>query len=99
MVKAKKSKIFKGEKITYVILLFLIMLAPIMIVFSKAMLSKTNFELKRMQSKINVQEDKNESLSMKINELASLDKIQSLAKELGLSYNNNNIKVINETKN
>ena len=33
---------------------------------------------------------------MKINELASLDKIEEVAKEQGLSYNNNNIKNINE---
>ena len=31
---------------------------------------------------------------MKINELASLEKIQEVAKEQGLSYNNNNIKSI-----
>ena len=33
---------------------------------------------------------------MKINELASLDKIEEVAKEQGLSYNNNNIKNIDE---
>ncbi len=32
---------------------------------------------------------------MQINELASLDKIQEVAKNIGLSYNNDNIKVIN----
>ena len=33
---------------------------------------------------------------MKINELASLDKIEEVAKEQGLSYNNDNIKNIDE---
>ena len=33
---------------------------------------------------------------MTINELASLDKIQEVAKEAGLSYNNSNIKSIGE---
>ena len=33
---------------------------------------------------------------MKINELASLEKIQEVAKEQGLSYNNNNIRIITE---
>jgi len=31
---------------------------------------------------------------MKINELASLDNIQNIAKEVGLSYNNDNIRTI-----
>ena len=33
---------------------------------------------------------------MAINELASLSKIQEVAEEQGLSYNNNNIKTITE---
>ena len=33
---------------------------------------------------------------MKLNELASLDKIQEVADEKGLSYNNDNIKTIGE---
>lgn len=33
---------------------------------------------------------------MKINELASLDKIEEIAEEEGLSYNNDNIKTVDE---
>ena len=33
---------------------------------------------------------------MKINELASLEKIQQVAKEQGLTYNNKNIKAMTE---
>mgnify|MGYP000072173745 CR=1 FL=1 len=40
------------------------------------------------------QEKTNESLSMTIDELASLTKIQEVAQEQGLSYNNNNIRTI-----
>ena len=35
---------------------------------------------------------------MTINELASLTKIQEVAEEQGLSYNNNNIKTVTEDK-
>ena len=38
------------------------------------------------------QEGINESLSMQVDELASLDKIQEVASEKGLTYNNDNIK-------
>ena len=38
--------------------------------------------------------EENESLSMQIDELASLSSIQDIAKEYGLSYNNDNIIVI-----
>ena len=45
---------------------------------------------------IKEQEKTNESISMTINELASLTKIQSVAEEQGLSYNNDNIKRVTE---
>ena len=46
------------------------------------------WRINREQKKVN------ESLNMKINELASLDKIREVASSAGLSYNNDNIKVI-----
>lgn len=41
-------------------------------------------------------EESNQSLNMKINELASLENIKNVAASLGLDYNNNNVKVISE---
>jgi cell division protein FtsL len=48
-----------------------------------------------MKKTITAQEKKNESLEMKINELASLDNIQNIIKQEGLTYNNDNIKNVN----
>ncbi len=59
-------------------------------------LLESNIEVEQMKAKIERQKDVNDSLSMQIDELASLDKIQQVATEKGLSYNNENIKVINE---
>ena len=58
------------------------------------MLSKSNIEVERIKNKIEKQETINESISMKINELASLSNIQDIAKEYGLSYQNENIVVV-----
>lgn len=92
----KKIKILKGEKLLYFILFFLVIAVPISNVFTKALLSETNIEVEQLKSKIEKQANVNESLSMQINELASLDKIQEVAKNIGLSYNNDNIKVVND---
>ena len=89
-----KIKFFKGEKMLMVFLFLLLLSAPVLIVFSKATLSKTNIEVEQLKSKIANQTSINESLYMKINELASLDNIQDIANEKGLSYNNGNIKTI-----
>lgn len=95
MAKNKKKRA-KGERLLYGILLFLVIAFPLSEVFSKAMLSKTNIEVESIRKKVDTQEQLNESLSMKINELASLDKIQKVASEQGLEYNNDNIKTVTE---
>lgn len=92
----KKKTRLKGEKFLYVLLVFAVLLFPISTVFTKAMLSQTNISLEQIKSKISEQEGVNESLSMQVDELASLDKIQEVASERGMSYNNNNIKNIND---
>lgn len=86
----------KFEKLLYTFAFLLVVSSPITIVFSKATLSKVNFEVEQKKKEISSQEKKNESLSMKINELASLDKVQEIAKDQGLSYNYNSIKTIPE---
>ncbi len=89
-------KILKGEKLLYAILLFLMIAVPISNVFIKALLSETNIEVEQLKNEIEEQSNINESLSMQINELASLDKIQEVAKNNGLTYNNDNIKVVSD---
>lgn len=89
-----KIKLFKGEKFIFFILFIMVIATPVLTVFSKATLSKTNIEVERLKMKITKQTGINESLYMKINELASLDNIQDVAKSEGLSYNNDNIKTI-----
>ena len=92
--KKKKIKITKFEKILYVLAIAFLFLAPISIVFTKSTLSEINFKVEKMKKEIKTQEKKNESLEMKINELASLDNIKDVIVKEGLTYNNDNIKNI-----
>ena len=96
MAKKKKFKLLKGEK-TLVVLSVLLILANIFgTSFSMALLSKTNIEVESMRRKIDKQAMLNQSLEMKINELASLDNVETVATTYGLEYNNSNIRTINE---
>ena len=92
--KKKKKKSSSFEKMLFMLALFLLVISPVSIVFSKATLSKVNIDVEREKKEIKEQEKQNESLTMEINELASLTKIQEVAEEQGLRYNNNNIKTI-----
>lgn len=94
----KQLKMTRFEKILYTIAIFLLLVSPVSIVFSKATLAKVNFEVEQEKQKIDEQEKTNEGLSMTIDELASLTKVQEVAQQQGLSYNNNNIKIISNNK-
>lgn len=89
--KGRKLKLLKGEKMMYFVIAFLCALIPIMNVYTSAIVTKTNIEVEELKSNIESQKEENESLSMQIDELASLENIQAIAKEFGLSYNNTNI--------
>lgn len=92
----KKIKMTPFEKCLYLVAILSLVLSPISLVFSKATLSEINFRVEKQKKEIEKQKKINESLNMAINELASLSKIQEVAEEQGLSYNNNNIKTITE---
>lgn len=94
--KNRKLKLLKIEKLLYMVAALLVLLTPVLIVFSSATLSKVNIEVERLKVQIDRQQNKNQSIMMKINELASLENIQLVAESMGLSYNNNNIKVITQ---
>lgn len=90
----KRVKIRFIDRLITTLIVILVVSSPIVVVYSKSVLSKSNIELERMKSKIEKQETMNESISMKINEIASLSNIQDVAKDYGLTYQNDNIIVV-----
>ena len=89
----KKTRL-KGEKFVFFALLILFIATPLISVYVQAKLSESNFEVQKLSQEIEEQTNINESLNMQINELASLDNIREVASSQGLSYNNDNIKVM-----
>ena len=91
---SKIKRILQGERAIYFTIIFILLAIPVCNVYTKAILSSSNIALEQTKSKIKDQESINDGLKMEISELASLDKIQVVATENGLSYENNNIKVV-----
>ena len=90
----KRVKLCGVDRLMIMVIALLIVFTPVLVVYSKSTLSESNIELERIKRKVEKQESINESVAMKINELASLSNIQDVAKELGLDYNNDNIIVV-----
>lgn len=80
----------------YALVVMLIMAIPVVNVFTKALLSKTNIETEKLENKIAEQENINESLAMQKDELVSMENIQKIAEEYGLSYRSDNIVKVTE---
>ncbi len=96
MAKRKKKTTFRGERVLRVLVALLVLGNILGSSFSMALISKTNIEVESMRKKITKQENLNQSLEMKINELASLDNVEAVATTLGLEYNNSNVRTIDE---
>ena len=97
MTKKKKKKgLVKLEKKIYKSFVLTAVILVVGIIYSRATLGKINLEVQELSGIIKSESEDNQSLVMKINEMVSLDKIQKVSTELGLTYNNNNIKSVTE---
>ncbi len=89
-----KTNMVKMRKILKKCCILLLLLFPITSLLCKATLSSINLDVERTKKKITIQENKNESLTMKVNELKSLANLQAVIDSEGLSYDCSKIKVI-----
>ena len=95
MKKNKSGKLNREKRFIVVGAVLLLFLWGISF-FMKNSLASINIEVERLSRDIKEQKEVNQSLAMKINEMVSLDKIRQVSNELGLSYNNKNIKSVLE---
>ncbi len=94
MAKNKKRHLTKIERLLYKSFVLLTILLIIGIVFGQTSLAKINLEVQKLKEQVDKKEEENQSLVMKINEMASLENIQNVSSDMGLAYNNENIKTI-----
>lgn len=96
MKKKKKKGFTKFEKRLYKSFLGVSILLIIGILFGQITLAKINLEVQKLEKEVELETDSNQSLVMKINEMASLDNIKEVSEKQGLAYNNENIKTIKD---
>ena len=96
MQRKRKSGFTKGEKLVYNIGLFSAIATIFIQVFCGASIGNLNLSVEHLKGNISIEEKKIESLNMKVSELTSFDNVKDIVKDMGLSYNNDNIIVIGE---
>lgn len=94
MVKKKKKIFTKIERFLYKSFVCLTIMLIIGIVCGQTTLAKVNLEVQKLKKEVDNKEEINQSLVMKINEIASLENVQNVSSDMGLAYINENIKTI-----
>ncbi|MCI9233961.1 MAG: hypothetical protein HFH08_05140 [Bacilli bacterium] len=94
--KVRTIRFTKGERLVYVSAIVATVMTFVLQVFCSANVGNLNMNIEKIRSEITAQEKQNESLSMKVSELTSFDKVKEVVKEMGLAYNNDSIVIINE---
>lgn len=87
----RKAKITKGEKILYSIASICFVTAFVVRIFLGANVGTLGIKVEKLKTELSMQEKKNESLTMKVNELTSFSKVNEVVKDMGLVYNYENI--------
>lgn len=94
--KDKTAKLIRREKKFTTLGAILIFSLWVISFFAKNTLSSLNVEVERLSRDVKNQKETNQSLTMKINELASLENINAVANQVGLAYNNGNIRIVTD---
>lgn len=89
-----KLRLTKGEKLLYTTGAICMVLAIFLRVFSSASICDLKIDIEEVSYKIKNQEKTNQSYIMQVNELTSYENLNSVLKDMGLAYNNENIIVV-----
>lgn len=92
--KKNNDRVLRKERFLYRTFIMMSVMLIVGIIYSNAYLGKINLEIQELSDTIKDESEDNQSLAMKINEMVSLEKIQKVSSELGLTYNNENIKSV-----
>lgn len=90
----KIVRLTRGERSLYTLGVLSFVLIIIVKVFASAGISNIKMDIERISYKIDLQEKKNQSLAMQVNELTSYENLNGVLKDMGLAYNNENIIVV-----
>lgn len=90
----KIVRLTRGEKLLYSLGIICSVLLIFVRVFSSASISNLKMNIEEISYDIKIQQNKNQSLVMQVNELTSYENLSNVLKEMGLAYNNENIIVI-----
>jgi len=92
----RKLRLTLGEKLLFVSFFVFTVYASIQIVANQVSIYHVNKHIQQLEGAIDEQKKHNNDLYVEVQELSTYERILEKAKELGLSLNENNVKVVQE---
>lgn len=93
----RNRKLFSfGEKVVFLLFSTILVLFSSMILHTEGQINDMNREVQRLDVKIDETIKQNTELAIQVSEKSTYEKVWEKAKELGLSLNEKNVKVVPE---
>jgi cell division protein FtsL len=94
--KYKKAWFSPGEKILGLMFGALICVGSVQIISNQASIYNINKDIQERESAISEQQKVNGDLEVQVSEMSTYERIKEKASKLGLQFNENNVKVVQE---
>jgi cell division protein FtsL len=85
-----------GEKLLFLSFCLFVLYAAVHMVSNQVKIYQTNKEIQKLEEAIEEQQKQNHDLYVEVQQLSTYERILQKAKELGLTLNENNVKVVQE---
>ncbi|HET7522390.1 MAG TPA: cell division protein FtsL [Bacillales bacterium] len=89
-------KVTKGEKALWTLAIAALLAVSVYVVSTYASVYSLNRDIHDLEAKIETQEKINSELKQEVAELSKLERIYEKAQKLGLTFNNDNVKFLEE---
>ncbi|MGM9951493.1 MAG: cell division protein FtsL [Lysinibacillus sp.] len=90
----RQSLITRKEKILYITFIIAVALFVVSLLHTQGQIQTTTMEIQKIESEVEVVAKQNEDLKVQVSELSTYERIWEKAKELGLTLNEKNVKVV-----
>ena len=92
--KRRKSVFTSKEKVLYIAFIVVVAFMAVSILHKQSSIQQTSIEIQQFESEITEIQKENQDLKVQVSELSTYERIWEKAKALGLTLDENNVKVV-----
>lgn len=95
-IKIKKSWLTPGEKMIGIVFAGMVCFGSVHLIANQAKIYEINKNIQIVEAKVTEQQKVNSDLQVQVSELSNYERIKKEAEKMGLVFNGNNVKVVQD---